>query len=265
MPKALWNLIKDIECDSGTLPLIHNADIAFFEKIRKTGTIEPQERPEYDNELLAFFFYGRPAYRPHIDLDTVNAKAFAPVCLVMNHELINDCWRIMPFDSGAYLSGKFSPPIHPTMDRGEFELAVHPTAPMKLIKMFFGSEREYFDGHPERTVDFDPWTNLVGDSYEKLIRQQVNTPLDDRVSAIEIQMNKNIEISFKTIAVILPKEYIDKPGIIDQIQSWRNPEIIPYDLPESFKPSAIIEAIRLRLRDYLADNKYFDQNEGKQE
>ncbi|HEX8664326.1 MAG TPA: hypothetical protein VF744_09890 [Beijerinckiaceae bacterium] len=221
MPRSLWQLIEHVDAERGRLPLIHTTDVAYFNKIRAAGKLIPEKRPEYNNELLLFFFYGRPSYRPNHDLKTVDSKCFAPICMIMNNELLDDCLRIMPCDSGALKSGLFSPPVHPSMTGGEeFELAEDPTTPMKLIKLFFGSEKAYFDGKPVMSVPFDPWTNLAADSYDRLIRNTSNTPLDERVSAIEIQIGREVELLNRVRAVVLPQEFLDSPGILDQIRSW---------------------------------------------
>lgn len=257
MSSEFWKLLQDVTAEQGALPLIHTTDVAYFNFIRARGKIEPQKRPDYNDEHLIFLFYGRPSFRVNANRATVDTKAFAPICLITNHTLVENSWRIMPFDSGALKHGDLTPPIHPSMTDTSFELLADPQSPMKLIKLFFGSERSYFDGRPLPNVDFDRLENLPADAYDRLIRNQSNTRLDDRVSAIEIQINQPIKLFNNIRAIILPHEFLDKQHVIDQIQSWRDVSIIPYNLPQSYRPGEIMGTIREKVRDHYVQAGYF--------
>jgi hypothetical protein len=256
MATDFWSLLKDIEADSGTLPLVHTTDVAYFKAIREKGRLEPTARPDYNNEQLLFLFYGRPSYRVNSTISTLEAKAFAPICIIANHNLLEKSWRITPFDTGAFKRGIFTPPMHPSMTVEQFELEVDPKSPMKIIKLFFGSERSYFNAAPLPNVPIDRYENLPADSYDRLIRHQSNTDLDDRVSAIEIQLRESIDLFNNVRAIILPRDYLDQPQVIDQIQSWSNPDIILYDLPQSYIPKELMGTIRQLVRDYYVQKGY---------
>jgi hypothetical protein len=257
LTSPLWSLLEDVVAEAGILPLVHVTDAANFSFIRTKGVLEPKRRPDYKNEEILFLFYGRPSYRVNAGVNTLDTKSFAPICLILNHDIISKSWRIMPFDTGAFNNGELTPPIHPTMTADQFELVCDPTAPMRLIKFFFGTERNYFDANPLPSVPIERWTNFPADSYDRLIRNQANSKMDDRVSAIEIQLAKPLELFNNVRAIILPKEFLDQPGMLECIQSWRDALPITYDLPQSYDPKEIMGTIRQKVRDFYVQRGYF--------
>ncbi len=92
----------------------------------------------------------------------------------------------MPFDTGAFHNEMMHPPMHDAMKMNEFELVVHPSAPVRVIKMFYGSERRYFDAKPKSISDiiYDEYNDLEVNSYVRMLHHRANSPSDDRVSAI---------------------------------------------------------------------------------
>jgi hypothetical protein len=245
--KEFWDFIESVEAGFGTLSLIHSTDLLRFKQIRKTKRLKVQPCDVYRGQNLLYFFYGRPAYRPHAKEKTLSARAYAPVCLVFNKVLAEQAIRILPFDSGAFHLRVTHPPMHPEMSLGEFELAINANAPMKLIKVFFGTETNYFDERPIPTEY--PYDNFQVDSFYRLIRLGDNREADDRISAIEIQFNKDIVLKNKIEAVVLPGPYLDRPGVAKQIEGW-GAIALPYDIQESFKPIETYGAILTRLKDF---------------
>jgi hypothetical protein len=165
-------------------------------------------------------------------------------------------YRILPFDSGAYARGLMHPPMHHDIPLSEFELGVAANAPMKLIKMFYGSERNYFDKFPaaDALSEEESWDHLEVDAYNQLIRNRLNSRSDDRVSAIEIQMKSDIELRNRISAVILPSGYLDKKNIREQIKSW-SATAIPYHLAKEFSPLELYGLVESLVREYLVECK----------
>jgi hypothetical protein len=149
------------------------------------------------------------------------------------------------------------PPMHNDMHMQEFELAVHPTAPMRLIEMFYDSERKYFDAKARSISEilYDEYEDLEVDSYLRMLHHRANNPADDRVSAIEIQLQTPVDVSGRILAAILPKPYLDRPGISAQIELW-GAIPIPYYVKEEFVPREAHAAISERLEDYLEKSGY---------
>jgi hypothetical protein len=247
-----WSFIKDLPTENGRLPLVHTTDVRRFKEVQAANMLQPHPCPVYAGERLLYFFYGRPAYRSHRGIETTTAKSFAPVCLIMNDQLSDKVCRIMPFDTGAYDSGLMHPPMHPAVPMNDYELGVDTNAPMKLIKAFFGTERAYYDRMPlpSAIADEDAWKNLSIDSFNQLIRSRSNSQADDRVSAIEIQVNKDVELRNRLEAVILPSAYLEVDGVRQQIASW-GAVAINYDLGYEFIPREIIGVFWQTIRDFL--------------
>jgi hypothetical protein len=247
-----WDYLKSANPPPGELPLIHNTDLFFFREIRASDQLTPSQCDVYKGENLLYFFYGRPSYRSHANLNTVTARALLPVCLVLSRTILPHAARIVAFDTGAFARKFMHPPMHEKMAKEDFELAVAPDAPMKLIQVFYGDEDRYFRTKPNSSIaNYDEFEDLEIDSYFRLLNHRSNSPFDDRVSAIEIQLNVRVLFPGVVRAAILPKPYLDKSGVIDQIERWGG-IAIPYNVKEEFIPREIHGAIFDRLTDFLS-------------
>lgn len=249
--RPLWDFIAHVTAGTGSLPLVHSTDLYSFKNIARDEVVKVRPCGVYTGQSLLNMFYGRPAYRPHAKEKTLSARAFAPVCLVFNQTLADEAIRLMPFDSGAFHKHMMHPPMHPDMAMSEFELAIHANAPMKLINVFFETELNYFDDRPA-SVNYDPYDNLNVDSFYKLLRLGDNRDSDDRISAIELQFDRDVALINKVAAVILPGPYLDRAGVAKQIEGW-SAIAIPYDIQETFRPLEIYGAILNRLKDFYRD------------
>jgi len=157
----------------------------------------------------------------------------------------------MPFDSGAFERRMMHPPMHPAMTKEEFELAILANAPMKLVSMFYGTERNYYEARANATLsNFDTYDDLEVDSYFRLLHHRANSEFDDRVTAVEIQLNSPVNLIGSVLAAILPKPFLDQPGIPEQIERWGG-ICIPYHVKEEFVPREIQGSIFDRLTEYF--------------
>jgi hypothetical protein len=246
-----WQFIRDINPDPGRLPLIHNTDLYCFREIRATDQLSPMDCNVYEGEKLLYFFYGRPSYRLNANHDTVTAKALLPVCLIMSRSILTDAARMLALDSGAFHKKMMHPPMHEKMVKDDFELGVSADAPMRLIKMFYLSEEDYYMTRPKVRIDpYNEYDDFEVDSYFRLLHHRSNTPYDDRVTAIEIQTSTPVDLPGKIDAAILPKPFLDQPGIVTQIESWGG-VAIPYNVKAEFIPREIQGAIFEKLTDFL--------------
>jgi hypothetical protein len=248
-----WSFLTNSYTLPGKLPLTHTTDVYCFRQIREFNQLIPSECPVYKGSNLLYFFYGRPSYRPHPIADTVSARSLLPVCLVMSSELSKLAIRCMPFDSGAFDRKMMHPPMHPQMCLKDFEITLAPNAPMQLIQTFYGSESQYYNARPLNEVGaFDEYDDLEVDSYVRLLRYRSNSQFDDRVTAIELQLDQPVCLHHKVLAVIVPKPYLDMPGIAEQIDSW-DAVALPYNVKEEFIPRECHGSIFDRLTQFLID------------
>jgi hypothetical protein len=162
--------------------------------------------------------------------------------------------RILPFDSGAYHKKLLHPPMHDDLPTEAYELAVGADAPQKLIRIFYGTFRNYYDKRPLANVldENTAWQNLSVDAYYQLISRRSNTRSDDRASAIEIQVDSPVLLRGNVSAVILPSGYLDQPGVLTQVNNW-GAKAIPYDLGFEFVPGEQIGIFVQKVRDYLLE------------
>lgn len=166
--------------------------------------------------------------------------------------------RVMPFDTGAFAQKMMHPPIHEDMILKDFELAVAANAPMRIVELFYGSERSYFYAKPKPSIGcYDEFDDLEMDSYIRLLHHRANTDFDDRVTAVEIQMSTPVNLPGQVIAAILPKPFLDKAGVAEQVEQWGG-IAIPYNVKEEFIPREIQGAIFDRLTDFFHDKGFLD-------
>jgi hypothetical protein len=251
-----WDFVSTIDAPGGKLPLVHATDLFCFREILKAERLEPADCNVYTGQKLMYFFYGRPSYRPHAQKATVTVKSLLPICLVMSRGVASDAVRIMPFDTGAFHRKMMHPPMHDRMKLEDFELTGAVTAPMQLISIFYDSARRYYEAKAKAKVDkYDEFEDLEIDSYFRLLHHRANTEVDDRVTAIEIQLNSPLCLVGCVHAAILPKPYFDRPGIVNQVEQWGG-VAIPYHVKEEFVPRELQGAIFDRLTDFL-DSKGF--------
>lgn len=254
-----WDFVKEAAPPFGKLPLIHATDLFHFRQIQTDKELRPVDCPVYGEKLL-YFFYGRPSYRPHAQKNTVSAKALLPVCLVMSRDILDDAVRIMPFDSGAFRRKITHPPMHESMELEEFELTVAANAPMRVVDLFYGDERKYYDARAKHSLaGYDPFNDLEVDSYFRLLNYRSNnSEADDRVSAIEVQLGTPVGLSGKIHAAILPRPFLDRRGIAEQIEAWGGIGI-PYNVKEEFIPREIQGSIFEKLTDFLEQEQFLEK------
>jgi hypothetical protein len=130
--------------------------------------------------------------------------------------------------------------------------------PCESLRRFLDQNADY-DANPKSISDliYDEYDDLEVDSYVRMLHHRADSPSDDRVSAIEIQVQAPVDISGRILAAILPKPYFDRPGIQAQVESW-NAVPIPYHVKEEFRPREAHAAISERLTIFLEKNKVLE-------
>src|SRR5262245_17363518 len=88
------------------MPLTHITRGIAAEDIANAGEVGLSTCAVF-NESLAYFFYGRPAYRIASD-GAVKIEAACPYCFVFNAELIDKAKAIFAFDTGAFSKRLYS-------------------------------------------------------------------------------------------------------------------------------------------------------------
>src|SRR5215217_5621888 len=84
----------------GLMPLTHITKGIGAEDIIRSGSVSPTHCDVFD-EPLAYFFYGRPAYRVTGD-GAIRVEAACPYCFIFSSALIETATDIYAFDTGPF-------------------------------------------------------------------------------------------------------------------------------------------------------------------
>jgi hypothetical protein len=134
-----------------------------------------------------------------------------PLCFIINHDAISTIKRLVAFDSGAFKM--YSPYLHTSMSRKEFELTPLKESLYKMVNFFYENSDAYFNGRAKKDVVYDPIHSQL-EGYHSLLISDHQTDIDDRKTTIEVQMNQPIPINSTTIdAIILPKNLAESPTV----------------------------------------------------
>lgn len=202
-PSPLWKWLQNFEPELKSLSWCHTTDAYRLMSIIKKGKLSPQICPVF-HESLAYFFYGRPAYRRN-DNQQIRLTSKAPVIIVLRPEIIEIGSRIFPFDSGAF-PDRYAQWLHPDMRLRDFELECPSNAPQRFVSAFFKNNENYLKVIPNETK---PATNGIFEveSVSELLRDPNAEPADDRRLAVELQVRQEIRFdSHNVSALILPDE-----------------------------------------------------------
>lgn len=239
-------LVKSAPDAPIALPLTHVTDGYSFRDIMETETLAPSHCTIFDSDLV-YLFYGRPAYRTAVEVESSGTSAYWPICFVLAPDAASPA-RIFPFDSGAFHHGRFGRFTYHKMIKEDFELSPDPKTPGRLLRLFWEDEKSYFNatGHKNfipNALDFE------ATAYSELLRDRGNGPYDERNSAIEIQVAQPIELPGRTVAVILPHAFAT-PDILSKIEGM-GALALPFDLVPRQSPNEMVGLIYATVRDLL--------------
>lgn len=224
-----------------TLPLVHTTDWYDFRSIRNSGEMNPVACPVYGEDLL-YFFYGRPCYRKHLAMDPVSLGSLHLVSLIFDASTLPTPRRVMPFDSGAFRAGLYAADLHPGMELTHFELEPTLSAAARAVTRFYETNVGYFRSKVRKDVVHD-CDDLEVESYLSIVATLGKSVVDDRRSAIEVQIADVVRLSTsKVLAVILPEQFLDHPHVDHYIRSTLGAEPLGYYCPHA-RPAEDARAI----------------------
>ncbi|OJU18793.1 MAG: hypothetical protein BGN84_06010 [Afipia sp. 62-7] len=173
--------------------------------IINAGSIQPTHC-EVFNEPLAYFFYGRPAYRVGGD-GAVKVEASCPYCFIFDSALISKAKNIFAFDTGAFEKRLYKHHLSEEMKTHDFSLEVDITRPNKIIAKTFRSQSAYLDGDLTKVVSVEdgaePW-EFHARAYLNLLKSQGRNEPDDRICSIEIVLSEAVPLAGSLKAVVVP-------------------------------------------------------------
>ncbi len=255
MPTRFNQYISDATQCTPIMPLTHTCDSYTFRAIVESCQISTARCTVF-GEMLIYFFYGRPAYRPsswNVEAESP-ASAFLPCSFVLRSDAVSMPKRVAAFDTGAYEKGLYKKFLHPNMKKEDFLLDPSMEVPPRIVGRFYGSNGNYYFGNPISIVI--PPLEFEVQSYYDIIRHAGHASIDDRGSAIEIQSDQSLSLtSDNVIFVVLPKVFLDEKLIQETIiNRWKvipgHYSVYPGD-PKEFMGNVYQEIAR-----FLLDRKY---------
>jgi hypothetical protein len=240
------------------LPLTHITRGVVAEDIIRDGRVEPSQCKVF-GEPLAYFFYGRPAYRIGAEA-TIKAEALCPYCFVFRPELIDRAKCIHAFDTGAFNARLYSNVIANEMDENDFQLQDEST-PNRLISLVFRSQLAYFLGDTRAISSQPPAVHahqFHARAYLDLILSPGRNEPDDRVFTIEVVFGDPVPLSGSLMAVVLPHTLwsgdVKAPWL--EALSRTGVNMIPYEFIPGRPPEHYHTLLELTVRRFYEKRGY---------
>jgi hypothetical protein len=243
------------------LPLTHVTKGIIAHDVIKAGQIEPVDCPVFGSPL-AYFFYGRPAYR-YASGSSVKLEASCPFCFVLDGSLLSFASAIYPFDTGAFAARMYNHVLDEDFAVDDFCLGADPERPERLINTVYLGRADYIRGDRSQIRPADVASKayeMEARAYIELIRSPGRNEPDDRIGTIEVQFKNPVKLAESLLAVIVPHTHWDEvernPLLIDL--SGKGIEIIPYE----FIPGKPLEhyhtLLEIAVRSYCSQNGFLN-------
>ncbi len=246
---------KDFESLS-PLSFIHTTDLFRLGEIEETGELRPQSVDKYFKDSVLYFFYGRPSYRVHPEIQKTRISSFAPICFIFKPSSPIAMRRSYPFDSGAFIDGRMDMVMHRDFSVEDFEIEPNENGPKKIISTFYGSNQNYMGCFPSD----GPNNELLAqnrlhrvEAYNEIIRFIRNDGNDERVHSIEMQTTESVPLKGNIIAVVVPARFfndIQKKKLEDE---W-GCIVVCYHMQSVFTPSDLMSLIFDKVINVLVQN-----------
>ncbi len=150
---ARWVDAATAGADSG-LPLTHVTKGLRAQDVIQAGRIEPTDCAVFGSPL-AYFFYGRPAYRYEAG-SSVKLESACPFCFIFDPKLLKRARHIYPFDTGAFSARMYNHVLDEDFNIEDFDLGSEPERPEKLISAAYFSRAEYASGNKAGLLQSKP-------------------------------------------------------------------------------------------------------------
>jgi hypothetical protein len=187
------------------MPLTHITKALVAADVAKAGYVDLTNCEVFEKPL-AYFFYGRPAYRVSGD-GAVKVEAACPCCFIFTAKLIEKAAAIFAFDTGAFSKRLYKHMLTDEMAVEDFSLGKDTARPNKLIMRTFGSRLAYFEGNiyavPDPTTITKSY-DFLARSYLNLVTSPGRNEPDDRICSIEVVLAEKVPLKDNLLAIIVP-------------------------------------------------------------
>ena len=251
--KTFGSFISEQQAIDGVLPVTHVSDGFGFRAILTSGQLTPEPCRIFDAEPLLYLFDGRPAYRVNSPILSSGIDAYTPVCFILRPSTAERPRRVFPFDTGAFQGDRFSEAMHRKMMRDDFALDPREDSPRKLISLYFGTHERYMRNEPIESVDL-PGLAFEASSYHTLINSRHENDFDERISAIEIQLDCPLPLAGNVEAIVMPDRFAI-PEVLEALEAM-GAVALTYDYIARLRPEAYTSNIYQLVRDYYRSKGY---------
>jgi len=206
------------------LHLLHTTSAYDFVDICQGDTLDPV-RCEVFKEDLLYLFYGRPAYRTAVSVDK-RLKFNWPFSFIVAPERLDEIHAVYPFDTGAFALGLYEGFFHKKSKLEDFRLKGDISCAQKIVKNFYGSAENYFNGDANRELDI-PRSHFEAQGVHALAEMPLSVQLgegnferDERSNSIEVQVQKNLSIKDCVIGLVAPSAWQLDADFIEAVNRW---------------------------------------------
>jgi hypothetical protein len=230
------------------LSLVHCTTVGSGLTLLEKGALNPTPCPLYEADLL-YLFYGRPAYKPAATVGPSGILDLAPICLILDPQLLDSVVRALPFDSGGF--SRYEALIGPGLSRSDFELSGDPSLPLRLVRAFYQTNRNYYDQVPTTREADIPVAHRTARALARLIADPAIRNVDDRCGTIELQFRGAIPLAAALQAVVAPAAMLDDAEVLKALDLCPGAVPIPYKTYGRFNPLSFANTIYERVETFL--------------
>ncbi len=244
----------DRQADPGwpLLPLTHITKGISAEDIIRAGHVVAEECAVFQ-QPIAYFFYGRPAYRISGD-GAVKVEAACPYCFIFDPTMIQSARAIFAFDTGAFANRLYKHIVMDEMAVEDFSLDVDSKRPNKIISTVFSSIENYIDGDTSQVAaaeDVAAAWEFHARAYLHLIASPGRNEPDDRICSIEVVFASDVPLPGRLKAIVVPHTLWDvsnKAPWLDTLHE-SGVEILPYLFVPGRHPEHYHALLEVSVRD----------------
>jgi hypothetical protein len=241
--------INGFDPAEGTMHLMHSTPVTIGADIILAGELRTRPCTVYTGEDLLYLFYGRPAFKPLPGLPASAIAEHLPMCLVMDPTLLGEAVRILPFDSGGY--ERYAAHTGPLVQRADFELGPGREVPMRLVRAFYETNRNYYIQTPPSGHDTIPISQRTAKAFARLARDPALADDDDRRSTIEVQIGRAVPLATALKAVVAPPVLLSDPEVLRVLDAMPDVKRVTYNTYGRQQPIAYVGSLYDRVSDFL--------------
>ena len=171
------------------------------------------------------------------------------MCLVVDPKLFGAAVRILPFDSGGY--ERYAAHTGPLLERADFELGPGRDMPMRLVRAFYETNRNYYEQNPTSDDAAIPISQREARAFARLSRDRALADDDDRRSTIEVQIRSAVPLASALKAVLAPNVLFEDSDVASVLDAMPDVKHVTYRTYGRHQPIAYVGSLYDRLFDFL--------------